>query len=200
MDDESNLQRRYYRLAEAAQGLGCSAADLLHLGAIGRVQLGIMMQTGGLDPRVSRTESGGYSFKATLDRREFAAVDRGYLQNIEADGCAHPSSVQLLDGYWVNEVTLTVRADQLWITAEDLDRISGAAPNKRKRPDLTQQWQEDEILGALRKLGYDPSSLPPRKPGKSGPKTAARSALSLSQKAFDKAWERLRADGRIRDQ
>ncbi len=64
--------------------------------------------------------------------------------------------------------------------------------------------QEEAILAAIRELGHSPQSLPRNIPGKSGVKAATRNALKGNQLftangAFDKAWERCRADGSIAD-
>ena len=64
--------------------------------------------------------------------------------------------------------------------------------------------QEETILDALVRLGHSPRALPRNTPGKSGVKAAAKSALKGNQLftakgAFDKAWERCRADGSIAD-
>lgn len=69
-----------------------------------------------------------------------------------------------------------------------------------------QRAQEDVVLNAIKKLGYDPLALPRNPSGKPGPKAAVRAALSQDQlfkewsTVFDHAWERLRADGSIVDQ
>jgi len=58
--------------------------------------------------------------------------------------------------------------------------------------------QEEEILDALRRLGYDPLRLPAAPRGKSWPaKDAARKSLRLTRAQFDKAWQRLRNDEKI---
>lgn len=72
------------------------------------------------------------------------------------------------------------------------------------RPQQRQQCQEQEVLQALRELGYDPLALPELKPPRSGPKAAARKKLGSTgmwagARVFDKAWERLRKSGQIAD-
>lgn len=62
--------------------------------------------------------------------------------------------------------------------------------------------QDAAILTQVTSLGYDPLALPQNKPGKAGVKSAVRNALSKDRlftgaKVFDKAWERLSANGEI---
>jgi hypothetical protein len=64
--------------------------------------------------------------------------------------------------------------------------------------------QEAAILRHLQGMGHKATALPRNPPGKPGVKAEAKSALVSSQlfvgeKVFDKAWERLRATGEIRD-
>lgn len=66
--------------------------------------------------------------------------------------------------------------------------------------------QEEAIIGTLRSLGYDPLNLPARVPGRSWVKEEVRSNLEKrggvfvpKSTTFNKAWERLRAAGRILD-
>ena len=62
--------------------------------------------------------------------------------------------------------------------------------------------QDAAILTQVTSLGYDPLALPRNKPGKAGVKSEVRNALSKDRlftgaKVFDKAWERLSANGEI---
>jgi len=62
--------------------------------------------------------------------------------------------------------------------------------------------QEAAILAAIRAAGLNPLALPKNEPGKPGPKAAIRQAtngnpLFVGETVFDKAWERLRAQGDI---
>lgn len=64
--------------------------------------------------------------------------------------------------------------------------------------------QEEAILRTIRKLKYSPESLPHRPAGEAGVKSETLEALATdplfkAKRAFDKAWERLRADGAIAD-
>lgn len=56
--------------------------------------------------------------------------------------------------------------------------------------------QENAILDAIKKLGYNPKKLPELQPGKAGVKSAVRQLvqhppLFISVKVFDTAWDRL---------
>jgi hypothetical protein len=69
-------------------------------------------------------------------------------------------------------------------------------------PVLRSIAQENAILCQLKNLGFAPDQLPQRHPGRSGVKAKVKAALGtsgmwVSQKVFDKAWERLRSDGRV---
>lgn len=64
--------------------------------------------------------------------------------------------------------------------------------------------QETVILECLRNLGYDPTSLPRPRQGKSGPKSQVRQELKgrvlfAGSTVFDKAWDRLRHFRDIKD-
>ncbi|MFM0192133.1 hypothetical protein PQQ65_03495 [Paraburkholderia strydomiana] len=67
-------------------------------------------------------------------------------------------------------------------------------------PMLRQQHQEDEILRAIRELGYEPTALPVRIPGKRWIKSEVRAKLrSFTDRVFNHAWDRLRQNGEIRE-
>jgi hypothetical protein len=78
-------------------------------------------------------------------------------------------------------------------------------PSPPSRPLPRQRFQEEEILRALVKLGYAPTALPVNPQGKPGVKAECRNWLKSKDEqswlggVFDRAWIRLRADGRIRD-
>lgn len=60
--------------------------------------------------------------------------------------------------------------------------------------------QENELLRVLAELGHDPKTLPKWSPTKPGVKKEARAKLPrMTEKVFDKAWERLRSSGGIAD-
>lgn len=64
--------------------------------------------------------------------------------------------------------------------------------------------QEAAILAAIRQMGFEPTSLPINKGGTIGVKSKVRHALAQNKllegpSTFDKAWERLRSKGVIKD-
>lgn len=73
-----------------------------------------------------------------------------------------------------------------------------AQPAPAKRPPQQQRHQEQEILRVLAELDVNPLALPPRKPGARGIKARVRTQLSYTERQFDHAWDRLRADKRIK--
>lgn len=63
---------------------------------------------------------------------------------------------------------------------------------QKQPPEGRHRRQEQEILAALRDLGYDPKALPAWSPAKPGAKADVRGRItSMTQKVFEKAWERL---------
>lgn len=73
---------------------------------------------------------------------------------------------------------------------------SSESPAKRVKETVR---QENEILRVLHDLNYDPLALPPRQEGYATPKKNVRERVDLSDRAFDKAWQRLRNRGAIRE-
>lgn len=103
--------------------------------------------------------------------------------------------------------------DDLLFRREDVealqDRTKGQAPAAvgasptpvTNKPLGRQKYQEEEIKRVLKDLGYDLIALQKATSAAPGPKKAAREKLpSLSKSVFDKAWERLRTNGEIKDQ
>lgn len=81
-------------------------------------------------------------------------------------------------------------------------RVSSKVAEK-KAPRKKQRDQEDAILEQILKLGLDPLALPPDRYGRDGVKKDVRVALKSAplfqgSTIFDKAWERLRKQDRIR--
>lgn len=91
------------------------------------------------------------------------------------------------------EFSVPATPEQLKQPAGDRTYITKAVPR--------QQAQEETILTTLRDLGFDPQHLPvPSRFGKRSPaKHAVRSKLDFTHNVFNKAWQRLRGDGRIKD-
>lgn len=81
-----------------------------------------------------------------------------------------------------------------WITELSTTNSNQEQPKIKPR----QFQQEEAILNAIKSLGYEPTQLPHRVPGKRGVKAEVRAKLpKLSNKVFDLAWERLRNQKQI---
>jgi hypothetical protein len=87
---------------------------------------------------------------------------------------------------------------------------SGAVPTtgepdaRECRPLQRFPAQEDRVLAVIREMGHEPERLPPRVAGKRWVKSEAWAAIGVctlfsSEKVFEKAWERLRERGAIRE-
>ena len=82
----------------------------------------------------------------------------------------------------------------------EIPAITDEAKSTPQRPKQQQRHQETEILRVIKNLGHDPMALPKTTPGRTGVKRAVRNELPIFQAGvFDKAWERLRSDGAIKD-
>lgn len=113
------------------------------------------------------------------------------------------------DGRLIQMVGMRCPLSELRFRADDLREnarvMNKATPASQEADDDTQpkgrqRQQEADILRTLESLGYDPKQLPRVPAGTPGPKKAARAKLqSMSDKVFDKAWERLRQFGDIAD-
>lgn len=75
------------------------------------------------------------------------------------------------------------------------------------KPVQRSKAQEEEILTALRELGYRPTELPKRQNGRPGTKAAAWKTIQEKERkscgtkvVFDKAWLRLRANREIAEE
>jgi hypothetical protein len=83
-----------------------------------------------------------------------------------------------------------------------LNTEHGAAENSDDRPRQRSAVQDAAILRTITQLGHDPTALPKNKRGKPGVKAAVRAKLSDAMwqgTVFNKAWDRLRKTGAIRD-
>ncbi len=73
-----------------------------------------------------------------------------------------------------------------------------------KKHVFKQILQENEILDCLKKLDYKPEALPKQASGKAGVKGEVRELLLQNTQlftisSFNKAWERLRAEGKLKE-
>ncbi|MEF8734813.1 MAG: hypothetical protein V5B40_23765 [Candidatus Accumulibacter meliphilus] len=67
------------------------------------------------------------------------------------------------------------------------------------KPPLQQRFQEEEILRVISELDHTATKLPRYTPGKPGVKAGVREKLGFTVTVFDKAWDRLRKDGRVKE-
>ena len=94
----------------------------------------------------------------------------------------------------------------LYPSVDPFDMLQWQREQQSRSLDLNKQArQEQAILTALSGEGIDPQSLPKNPRGKPGIKRKIKQSLLGEGKlfgsamTFDKAWERLRADGRLKD-
>ncbi|MBO3704282.1 MAG: hypothetical protein J5W83_17380 [Candidatus Accumulibacter sp.] len=84
-------------------------------------------------------------------------------------------------------------------SADDTEQADNLVVSETvSRPLLQQPFQEKEILRVILELGHTATKLPRRTPGKPWIKTDVRKNLPFSEVVFNKAWDRLRKDGRIK--
>lgn len=75
-----------------------------------------------------------------------------------------------------------------------------AAPKQNVKAKPAQRLQEEQILQVISELGYKADALPKWIAGKPGVKAEVKDSFAnWSDKVFDKAWERLRADKSIQE-
>jgi hypothetical protein len=108
---------------------------------------------------------------------------------------------------------VSVRSLLPWLRRKHQDEIADGLAQQAATPAVVNaqpqalqraRAQEHAILQQIQKLGHDPRALPKAPSGKPGVKSLVKSALGTSglwtgPTVFNKAWERLRGDGRIAD-
>lgn len=146
--------------------------------------------------------------EAALNRREEAAARVKRWD--AADPGGKPSEIRLAEGE-LAAAKAAMAAEEAEVSnkrgdhpPEPVKPESAGRPNQVP-PRQRQTVQEDAILDKLEELGYDPLALPIPQAGKSGAKSKVKQALGkegvwAGRTVFPKAWDRLRAEGRIRDQ
>lgn len=73
------------------------------------------------------------------------------------------------------------------------------ASKQSTKPTPRHEWQENEILRVISELGHEAKAIPKNTPAKPGVKADVRSKFQWSKSIFDKAWDRLRKDKRIKE-
>ena len=139
------------------------------------------------------------AFSSELNKGKLSALKLDYALSNETD------------------IYITLESFRAWASGKALPaRLPGgaqstlagprAAPTQSTPtpPRTKQREQEDAILDEIRRLGFDPLALPARSPGKAGVKAIIRKALDKKapfdgKSTFGYAWERLRADGLMRE-
>lgn len=106
-------------------------------------------------------------------------------------------------GQRVSLARIVTRADvNVWLDAQGTGyRWEGAQESGPIRKPLQRQAAQDAaILAKLADLGFDARAVPPAPSGKASPaKQAVRTALGYSPDVMNKAWQRLRSAGAIKD-
>lgn len=140
-----------------------------------------------------------------------------HLLEIETDGRARITGATSLDGLTAFSPQVDRTRDQLRVLVSELDRLmpywldgtptpqeAPVHPTPEKHNAAPKQLaQEVRILDLLADGGYVPTDLPSRKAGKSGVKALIKvKALAVpsmfTANSFDKAWQRLRDEGRLK--
>lgn len=146
------------------------------------------------------------------DAHDLAA--EAILKHLEADYHDGGLTVRDVDTQAPKLTGSRLRTFYDWVTPDDVDRLLAGWDVTYRFPRMAtdstepalvpvprQRAQESAILAKLRELRFDPQAVPlPHKAGKSSPaKQAVRAALNYSTDVMNKAWQRLRGDGRIKD-
>jgi len=199
------MSTRYERLDRVAERLGRPRDELLHEAQEGRLRLCIL---GGGRPFVGvRVVDGDrpgewstaadHSPSNVFDPLIVPAV---HLAEIEALGEATPRHFDASQGWLFvpHGGPLVVRASDLWVLAEDLEKLHGHAQSEAaQRPKSALELRLEVIRDELRKLGADPARPPTNKTGRPGAKAQLAQRLIGTKlfpgsSQFNKAWQALR--------
>ena len=130
-------------------------------------------------------------------------LNKGEQSALKLDSALSNAVYSFITLHSFNAWRETISSEQLGGGDEiDLNPASQEGIDK-KGPRKKQRDQEDAILEQIQKLGLDPLALPPDRSGRDGVKKDVRVALKSAplfqgSTIFDKAWERLRKQDRIR--
>lgn len=203
---------------------GVTVNELLRLGYINKFQICLPLTESAYSP-LKNHELFNKNISAGLDVdiqkiHEASFVDLyGLYQlppktlfQLEAEGEATAEIVFSLDKGEQFTIHKIIKIDNLRVTYPSLknliSHIVKPTPTKQtestieaiaKNPPLQQRFQENEILRVICELGFTATKLPQWRAGKGGVKAQVRSKLKFPVKVFNKAWERLRADGSIKE-
>ena len=130
-------------------------------------------------------------------------LNKGEQSVLKVDTSLSNAAYRFVTLYSFHRWRETISSEQLGGGDEiDLNPTSQEGIDK-KGPRKKQRDQEDAILEQIQKLGLDPLALPPDRSGRDGVKKDVRVALKSAplfqgSTIFDKAWERLSKQDRIR--
>ncbi len=140
--------------------------------------------------------------RVTLDDELAEAVKRGVLPVLDPLTLG-PNRLPI--GAALRRAKVAIEDLREWLRSTRRMEVAMVGPEGKEvlvppRPVQRQKAQEAAILAKLTELGYEPQALPAPPSGKpSTAKQAVKAALGYSTDVLNKAWQRLRADGRIKD-
>lgn len=154
---------------------------------------------------------------AFFEKEEQVRLEIRLWENINVNSARHRAAKRKMLRKLQNElVLLTQQYAEMVASSSSADSVENessvtqrfdlieepASPNKR----ILWQLQETLILHTIIDLGYNPKKLPPYQPGKKWIKSVVKSYINpelyrirFTKEIFEKAWERLRKSGEIRE-
>lgn len=94
----ASIERDYYPLPLAASLIGCSADDLIHLAANGKIRLGVILFVDGFETERYKWYGPNDEEKVVKGFCGFAYVDQGYFLHLERSGEFAFNAATLPDG------------------------------------------------------------------------------------------------------
>lgn len=140
--------------------------------------------------------------RVNLDEELAEAVKRGVLPVLDPLTLG-PNRLPI--GAALRRAKVSIEDLREWLRSTRRMEVAMVGPEGKEvsvppRPVQRQEAQEAAILAKLTELGYEPQALPAPPSGRpSAAKQAVKAALGYSTDVLNKAWQRLRADGRIKD-
>ncbi len=128
-------------------------------------------------------------------------IDSGELAVVRHGGKMYTDVVALsVFATWATSVVKWKIPPGLSALAIQPDKQDAPTAALSPKPLQRQLHQEQEILRIIRERGYSPKALPKREHGKTGVKAKVKSGLpDFSVCVFNKAWQRLRDQGEIKE-
>lgn len=130
-----------------------------------------------------------------LTPEEYAVLTEHPTGNLNEPALRFPCSAEELIVFLASQA-IGVEIDDIYLESNGSAEIGSPKPLQR------QIWQEEEVLRAIKELGYDPKALPSYENGRPGVKAKVKKALGskgmwAGETVFKKAWERLSNKGEI---